>query len=164
MEAGCERAGAGEGARANPNPGMIGVSGGLAVGIVAGALALPGSSLAGSASYADPVGDAGGDPNISSIGVADDDGSLMFSVGLANRTVLADGESVQLYLDTDPAVGGDDHLAGRGLPVREARFLSRSASCRWLLPRSGRGAKLQGSIELRVGSSTARRSFSAAVR
>jgi hypothetical protein len=84
---------------------------GLSAALTLGALCLFGASSAaagpagpldGSASFADPVGDSGTAPDVTSVTVANDDkGLLTFRVTVANRTSLGPDDAVAVAIGTD---------------------------------------------------------------
>lgn len=102
------------------------------------ALWLPGS--AGSAppaiaTYQDAVGDAAMGPDIGTVTVTEDEaGRLTFTVDLANRLALLGGESVQIYLETDPAGAGDDYLLS-AFDSASLPFLARWGGSSWVIVR-----------------------------
>ncbi len=101
------------------------------------ALWLPGS--AGSAppaiaTYQDAVGDAAMGPDIGTVTVTDEAGRLTFTVDLANRLALLGGESVQIYLETDPAGAGDDYLLS-AFDSASLPFLARWGGSSWVIVR-----------------------------
>jgi hypothetical protein len=69
----------------------------LAAGALAGTVVAGGSPAA---TVADPTGDSGSGPDISSLAATLNGDQLTLSVALANRTVVAGDESVQLFVTT----------------------------------------------------------------
>ncbi len=78
----------------------------------------------------DPTGDSGSGPDLSSLAVTSySDGTVSFNVGLANRTYLEAGESVQIFVDLN-----DDGTADLNLsmwPSFSPSYLARAVGSGW---------------------------------
>jgi hypothetical protein len=64
--------------------------------------AQPDAGTARTETFTDPAGDSGPIPDITLVTLANDDaGLLTFTIAIGNRTELAEGEFIQMFLDTD---------------------------------------------------------------
>lgn len=77
------------------------------IGLAIAMLAAPGAAAA---DYTDPVGDAGGAPDVAAVAVSATDTSVSFRVSIANMVELDPAAELFLAVDTDPnARTGDQH-------------------------------------------------------
>jgi hypothetical protein len=85
--------------------------------------------------FLDPVGDAGDGPDVGLVAVTEDAaGGVTFAIDLVNRPVLLAGDSVQVYIETDPGTPGDEFLLA-DYDDASAPLLARWSGSDWAIVR-----------------------------